>query len=345
MQDEHQITGKIAQECKYGENAWQTPAGLYSAGSDDPLSLDKFTVVAGTDPSYNNWAEVDRQLQTITHIAAGFEANGLDIPKIAVGTKHGNPCGAAADNDGITVVQNMLMGDARAIFGGLVMLNFAVDKDVAELLIGFNMEGRRRLLDGVIAPSFSEEALEVLARKGGKCRCIANPALSQLGVAALDVAPRQRYVRGGFLHQPNYTYVLNLSETSSSAELSNQQKADVILAWGVGSTSNSNTVTLVLEGQLIGNGVGQQDRVSCCELALKRARDASHASKLKGATAYSDSFFPFPDGPGVLINAGITTIFATSGSVRDAEIQTLCREKGVTLCQLPDIQARGFFGH
>ncbi len=345
MQDEQNITGKLAQEAKYGENAWQTPAGLYSSGSDDPLSLDKFKVVAGTGPSYNNWAEVDRQLQTITHIAAGFEANGLAIPKIAVGTKHGNPCGAAADDDGIKVVQDMLMGDARAIFGGLVMLNFAIDKDVAEILVSYNMDGRRRLLDGVIAPSFSEEALELLARKEGKCRCIANPALGQLGIAALDSAPRQRHVRGGFLHQPNYTYVLNLGAATNADQLNDEQKADLVLAWGIGSTSNSNTVTLVHDGQLVGNGVGQQDRVSCCELALKRSRDAGHAEKLAGAAAYSDSFFPFPDGPKILIDAGIKVIFATSGSVRDGEVQALCRDNEVVLCQLPDAQARGFFGH
>lgn len=345
MQDEQQIPGKLVQEAKYGENAWQTPAGLYASDSDDPLRLSKFKLVAGADPSYNNWAEVDRQLQTITHIAAGFEANGLGKPKIAVGTKHGNPCGAAAGDDAVKVVQDMLTGDSRAIFGGLVMLNFAVDQDVAEVLISFNMDGRRRLLDGVTAPSFSEEALELLARKEGKCRCIANPALGELGVDALDSAPRQRYVRGGFLHQPNYTYVLNLAKASNADQLSDQQKCDLILAWGVGSTSNSNTVTLVSEGQLVGNGVGQQDRVSCCELAIKRAADAGHKNKLKGAAAYSDSFFPFPDGPGILIDAGIMTIFATSGSVRDEEVQNLCRERGVIMCQLPDSQARGFFGH
>ncbi|HUC20475.1 MAG TPA: hypothetical protein VMR98_03210, partial [Candidatus Polarisedimenticolaceae bacterium] len=181
--------------------------------------------------------------------------------------------------------------------------------------------------------------------KGGKCRCIANPALAELGMATLDQAPRQRYIRGGFLYQPNYTYVLSLSEASNYDQLNDQQKTDLILAWGVGSTSNSNTITLVHDGQMIGNGVGQQDRVSCCELAIKRARDGGHTGKLQGAAAYSDSFFPFPDGPGILIDAGITTMFATSGSVRDGEVQALCRDKGVVFCQLPDAQARGFFGH
>jgi phosphoribosylaminoimidazolecarboxamide formyltransferase/IMP cyclohydrolase len=94
---------------------------------------------------------------------------------------------------------------------------------------------------------------------------------------------------------------------------------------------------------LLGNGVGQQDRVGCCELALKRAKDAGN--DVSGATAYSDSFFPFTDGPLVLINAGIKAILATSGSVRDEEVKKVCADNQVELTLIPDKLARGFFGH
>jgi len=105
-------------ECKYGENAYQTPAGLYQGQSliFDPLSLTKFKLVAGTAPSYNNLADLDRLLQTITHIAAGFNVNFNQTPKIAVGVKHGNPCGAAVSDDPSLVIKKMLEGDLRAIF-------------------------------------------------------------------------------------------------------------------------------------------------------------------------------------------------------------------------------------
>src|SRR5205085_1200654 len=66
------ITGNQILEAKYGENGWQTPAGLYSSSGDN-LSLSQFKLVAGTAPSYNNLADVDRLLQTMTHIAAGFD--------------------------------------------------------------------------------------------------------------------------------------------------------------------------------------------------------------------------------------------------------------------------------
>ena len=134
-----------------------------------------------------------------------------------------------------------------------------------------------------------------------------------------------------------------MSEAQATGELSDSQKSDLVLAWAVGSTSNSNTVSLIKNNMLIGNGVGQQDRVSCCQLAIKRAKDAGH--DINGSAAYSDSFFPFVDGPQTLIEAGVKTIFATSGSVKDDEVKKFCADKGTTLVMLPDSQARGFFGH
>lgn len=319
--------------CLYGENAWQNPAGLFSTDNNDPLSISKFQLISGTSPSYNNICDLERLLQTATHIAGAFDLNMKKVPLIAVGVKHGNPCGASVGENAKTVLKNMLEGDLRAIFGGVVMTNFPIDKAHAETLLTHKMVTSRRLLDGIIAPSFTADAVELLKRKGDKCRFLANPALATLNKNSLDTSTRLRHVRGGFLKQPNYTFILELEKPN----------ADMLLAWAIGSTSNSNTVTIVKNGKLLGNGVGQQDRVGCCELALKRAKDAGN--DVKGAVAYSDSFFPFIDGPTTLINAGITGILATSGSVRDEEVKKLCAEKGVSLVLIPDKLARGFFGH
>jgi phosphoribosylaminoimidazolecarboxamide formyltransferase/IMP cyclohydrolase len=318
-------------QCAYGENAWQAPARLVHEPADDPLAIGRFELIEGSALSYNNLIEVDRQLQTITHIAAAFDGPG-GASAIALGTKHG----AAA--------QLMLTGDTRAIFGGCVMLSFAVDEQVAAALTGYSSEGRR-LLDLVAAPSFTDEAIELLARKQGKCRLLANRALGALDRGSLDTAPRQRPVRGGVLEQPNYTFVLDLADPAVQRHgvLALAQERDLLLAWAVGSTSNSNTTTLVRDGQLLGNGVGQQDRIGGCALAITRARDAGHDTA--GAVAYSDSFFPFPDGPQVLIDAGVTAIFCTSGSVRDDLVRQTVLDAGVALAQLPDRDARGFFGH
>jgi len=343
------MVGEQVLTCKYGENGWQTPAGLYEDKGlivPDPLRLSAFTVVAGTTPSYNNLADIDRQLQTITHITAGFDVNYGKVPFVAVGVKHGNPCGTAVGEDAAEVIKKMLEGDLRAIFGGLVMMNFEITDELAEVLLTHKMpEGQRRLLDGIIAPAISPTAIAALKRKGDKCRMLVNPALANLSKDTLDIHPRFRYVRGGFLRQPNYAFVMDFKHPQMEivGEVSQQQKTDMLLAWAVGSTSNSNTVTLVKDGMLLGNGVGQQDRVGGCELAVKRAKDAGH--NIDEAAAYSDSFFPFTDGTEALAKAGISAILTTSGSVRDKDVKEFCQKQGVALAMIPDSVARGFFGH
>ncbi len=330
-------------ECAYGENAWQAPARLVHATTEDPLALGRFTRLEGTEPSYNNLVELDRQLQTITHIAAAFDLAG-SVPVMAIGTKHGNACGAGVADAPADAVRQLFAGDPRAIFGGWVLLSADFDEALAAILI--DADGPvRRLLDLIAAPSFTDGALELLARKHGKCRILANPALGELGHGSLDTALRRREVRGGVLEQPNFTFVLDLADAAVQRHgtLTADQERDLLLAWAVGATSNSNTTTLVRDGQLLGNGVGQQDRVGGCALAVTRARDAGH--DLAGAVAYSDSFFPFPDGPQVLVDAGVTAIFSTTGSVRDDLVRDTLRDASVTLVQLSDRDARGFFGH
>lgn len=340
------MLGRKVRACRYGENGYQVPAALYGTDSSDPLALDKFQLVAGADPSYNNFGDLDRMLQTATHIASAFDVNRGKVPVIALGVKHGNPCGAAVGDDPIAVIQKMIAGDTRAIFGGLCMINFPVGEEIAEELLSYlTPPGERRILDGIVAPSFSEKAIEMLKRKGDKCRFLANPALNLLNRESLDRALRFRYVRGGFLLQPNYTFVLDFNDPrlTKTAALPIEKENDLLLAWAVGSTSNSNTITLVRDSALIGNGVGQQDRVSCCQLAIRRATDAGHETSK--AVAYSDSFFPFPDGPAVLIEHGIQAVFASSGSVKDKEVTQLCQKWGVPLYLIPDAVGRGFYGH
>ncbi len=352
------IFGKKVLEPAYGENAYQIPAFLYRlhGTKKDPLAVVNWQLVAGSPLSYNNICDLDRMMQTITHIGAGFEKNFGKIPAVAIGAKHGNACGSGVAENEIDAVDKMLQGDLRAIFGGSVMLNFPVDEKIAEELIHKFAGESRRLLDIVAAPSFSDEAVEILARKKGKCRILVNKNIEKAGLSSIDTEKRFRYVRGGFLLQPNYTFV---------PEIKNE---DVLLAWGIGSTSNSNTITLVKKGRLYGNGVGQQDRVGAAKLAIFRADDAAKFASdqqensaalpasglrhghnfpadLQDAVAYSDSFFPFPDAPEVLINRGIKTIFSTSGSVNDEKVIELCKQKGVHLLLLPDGEARGFYQH
>jgi phosphoribosylaminoimidazolecarboxamide formyltransferase/IMP cyclohydrolase len=361
------VSGSLARvnsPTKYGENPQQAPAAFYADNrvAADPLGLDQFEHVQGVERSYVNMTDIDRLLQTVTHIAAGFQRNFSSVQSIAVGVKHGNACGAAVGENTVEAVKKMLEGDTRAIFGGVVMINGAIDEPVAEALMHHAVDGdKSRLLDGVIGASVTKEALELLSRN--KLRVVVNPALAKLDESSLDSNRRQRPVRGGTLEQPNYDFIQDLSADymQTHGEPTDQQKQDMILAWAIGATSNSNTITLVKDGQLIGNGVGQQDRVGAGQLALTRTttelpeleeqgdslilKVTLDKKKLEGASAYSDSFFPFPDGPGLLAKAGIKAILTSSGSVADESVIKSLADQGVSIVMVPDKTGRGFYLH
>jgi phosphoribosylaminoimidazolecarboxamide formyltransferase / IMP cyclohydrolase len=347
---EGQYRGFVGEEilrCLYGENAPMVPAGLYRnphTAPSDPLSLDKFKLVSGSSPSYNNLCDLDRLLQTATHIAATFDVNRGIVPQMAIGVKHGNACGAAIGSDHATVIEGMIVGDPLALFGGLVMVNFPIEEKIADLILTFRSE-KRRILDGIIAPDFSSGAIEMLKRKGDKCRFLANPALSKMDYNSLDHNPRFRFVRGGFLSQPNYTFILNLKDPSliKYGELTIKQENSLFLAKSLNDTSNSNTITIVLDDHSIGNAVGQQARVRGCNLGINLAGYSGHQTE--NAVAASDSFFPFPDGIEVLASGGIKAILTTSGSVNDHLTLDCCQQNGIVLYMIPDKIGRGFFGH
>jgi phosphoribosylaminoimidazolecarboxamide formyltransferase/IMP cyclohydrolase len=351
------IFGEQISECCYGENAYQIPSFAYKTG-ESVFSPDKFKLLTETPLSYNNFCDRDKVLQTITHISAGFELNLNKSPScIAIAVKHGNACGVGLGEKPIEAITKMIEGDIRAIHGGSIFTNFKIDDEIAEALIHYKMKPEsRRLLDTVTAPEFTDGAVEILARKKGKCRIVANQNLANLSGDSLDKKERLRYIRDGFLTQPNYTFVPNIKEATVEGDLEKikekQTIADLILAWAIGSTSNSNTITIVKNGKLLGNGVGQQDRVGAAKLAISRADDAANSldekntkADLSGAIAYSDSFFPFPDGPKVLTDRGVKTIFTTSGSVNDAIVIESCKKEGATLIMFPDKVARGFSWH
>lgn len=345
-----QATGKA-------ENGQQGMAGVFSLVPEvgDPLAIHKFKQIAGPSPSFNTYCDIDRLLQTLTHAVAGLLKNGKRRTwNIALADKHGNCCGGAFNDRPDIATTSALEGDLRAVFGGVIMTNYEITDTIATILLRHRTNGVRRLLSAVIAPSFTPEAIATLRGTSDKIALLQNDALATLNDASLDTAMRFRYVRGGFLEQPNYTFVPHLLGAKCMGPLPDESVLDdVAFAWAIGSTSNSNTITLVRNGRLIGNGVGQQDRVGAAELAIKRALDAEKMLEpderkrigVRGAVAYSDSFFPFKDGPLKLIEAFVRTIFATSGSIRDAEVAEVCVAKATTLLLLPDRDARGFYAH
>ncbi|MDO8518330.1 MAG: hypothetical protein Q7S26_03515 [bacterium] len=339
-----EILGEKVKQLRYGENPHQKGAVHYKTDATDPLALNKFQQIEGEAPGYINLTDLDRLVETASRIATGFHDNFGKPVYIGVAVKHGNACGAAVGLEPKLVVEKMVAGNPEAIFGGSVLFNFNVDSMVADVLREHLVAGGgRRILDCISAPSFSEDAIEKLSRKAGKCRLFVNSALAmrQMWFMQTRKGARFRQVCGGFIMQDGELFDLLLKE--EWREQLGLRAQDVVLAWAVGSTSNSNTIVLAKGDKLLGMGVAQPSRVGACKVAVMNAHDAGH--DLKGAVAYSDSFFPFPDGPQVLADAGISVIFATSGSVRDAEVAAVCKEREILLLTLPDAEARGFYGH
>lgn len=346
-----QMSGLAAIATGKGENAGQSPMLFLSTNSEDPLALDKFKQVQGDAVmGLVNWTDLSRLLATLAQAVENFRQNLGITPFLTFGGKHGNVCGGSVTDDPCckaNILQHMIEGDPIAIFGGFVIVNFGIDKECADAILRHKMPGgRRRMIEGVIAPSFTADAMAALKDSKGRCKLLVNPALADHDLKR-DETVRMVQVRGGWLAQKAPTYVPNLTKEDptrrTNATPTNTQVWDMLLADAVCRTSNSNTITVADRHRIVANGVSQQSRVAAAELAIANAKRAGH--DLGGATAVSDSFFPFTDGPDALIKAGITCILASSGSTADADVTALCSQKGVTFVTFPDDIFRGFSCH
>lgn len=337
--------GHLVAACQYGENKHQVPAGLFTLDTDYPLAIDRFQQVAGQPASFNNYNDMSRLLLAMTRTAAAYDTNHMERYRMAFVGKHGNLCGAGVTyNDPVLALQKMIDGDRRAILGGVVMLNFTLTAELAEILLSYHLRRgeKRRNLDCIAAPFIDEGAIELLKRYKDKCRFLVNPALDNLDRNSLYTGLDIRMVPGGFLVQPASRFVLDLSDLAMEqiGRGSWETNKNIILSWAIGSSSCSNSIAIVKDGMLLGLAAAQQDRVTACKVAIMRARAMRH--DLAGAIAYSDSFFPFKDGPELLFKAGIRTIFASSGSINDGDVKQFCIDAGITLYMMPDALCRGF---
>lgn len=109
------------------------------------------------------------------------------------------------------------------------------------------------------------------------------------------------------------------------------EMSDLRLAWLVCKHTKSNAITVCKDNMLIGNGAGQMSRVMSCRIATWLAKENGHEAKLAGAAGASDAFFPFRDGPDILMDAGVTAIIQPGGSKRDEDTIAACDERDVAM--------------
>ncbi|MCA9307784.1 MAG: hypothetical protein KDA16_14740, partial [Phycisphaerales bacterium] len=155
--------------------------------------------------------------------------------------------------------------------------------------------------------------------------------LLEMGDALPDIRAEHRFLPGGLLVQERDLTVPDPGSWTRSA--GPEPTGDILAAAGVLETvcralsSNAVLIGGIDRGsvRLFGAGAGQMDRVASCLGAVRKAGDLA-----RGAIAVSDAFFPFPDGPEILIDAGVRTIVHPGGSKRDDETFALCETRGVT---------------
>lgn len=329
---------------KYGENPHQKGTISIDAASSDPLGLGRFKMVDGRPMTEGaklmSWVTVtdlDRGLDAISKLAAVCEANLGEVPCIAILLEHGNACGAAIGSSE-QVINNAIYGNFRASMGAFLVTNVAITEPVA-----FKMRqwmAANRPFSGIAAPEIDPAGATYFERKKGVCHMLVNPALAKLGQASLQRGDISHTVRGATITQSP-----NLFVPTFPAEWDRQLKTDMCVAWAICAASNSNSISIANDGTLVANAVGHPDRAAACESAIMQARQAKHTDLLKGAAAASDSFFTFADGVDSLARRKIKALYATSGSLHDAEIAEHARQFDMIFHTVPDTQGRIFNGH
>ncbi|WP_323793843.1 bifunctional phosphoribosylaminoimidazolecarboxamide formyltransferase/IMP cyclohydrolase [Nocardioides sp.] len=292
---------------RYGENPHQG-AALYTSPAGGGLA--QATQLHGKEMSYNNYLDSD---------AARRAAYTFDEPTVAI-IKHANPCGIAVGADVAEAHRRAHACDPVSAFGGVIATNVPVSVEMAQQVAEVFTEV-------VVAPGYDEGAVEVLAAKKNVRLLVCEP----MATGEVELRP----ISGGvLLQQRDYvtasvegggddpsTWTLASGEPASAEVL-----ADLAFAWKACRSVKSNAILLAKDGASVGVGMGQVNRVDSCKLAVTRAAD-----RAAGSVAASDAFFPFEDGPQLLIDAGISAIVQPGGSMRDQLTIDACTAAGVTM--------------
>ena len=286
---------------RYGENPHQR--GFFFGDFDT-----MFTKLHGKELSYNNLLDVDAAVNLM------LEFKG-EAPTFAI-LKHNNACGFAQRDSIYQAYVDALAGDPVSAFGGILISNTKIDKVTAE-------EIHKLFCEVVIAPSFSNEALEIL--KGKKNRIL---------LTLNDIELPQTIVRSclnGVLVQDrdNKTdSIENLTEATNNKPTKNELE-DLIFASKICKHTKSNTIVLVKNKQLCASGTGQTSRVDALNQAIHKAQ--SFNFDLKGSVMASDAFFPFPDCVEIADNAGITAVIQPGGSIKDQLSIDYCNDNNIAM--------------
>ena len=284
---------------RYGENPHQE-GSFYG-------DLDKiFEQLHGKEISYNNLLDIDAAVSLI----AEFEETTVAI------LKHNNACGLASRPKLSEAWELALAGDPVSAFGGILISNAVVDAEAAT-------EMDKIFFEVIIAPGYSDEALEVLKQKKNRIILIQKENIKD--------GKLSRTLLNGVLLQDrdNKTESASDLESVTNTSPSKAEIEDLIFANKIVKHSKSNAIVLAKDKQLIASGVGQTSRVDALKHAIEKA--GSFGFKLQGSVMASDAFFPFADSVEIAHKAGITSVIQPGGSIRDKETINFCNQNKLSM--------------
>ena len=287
----------LKQTLRYGENPHQK-AAFYATLFREENSLADCVQLHGKELSYNNIQDASAALQIIKE---------FKDPTV-VALKHMNPCGVGVATDLYSAWRKAYEADSTSIFGGIVCFNGEVDAKIAQELSAI-------FLEIILAPSFTQEAFEILSKK------------KNIRLMTLPSFPAKPYLKtfvrvaGGLLVQDTDRISANpdACRTVTKARPTQAQFDDAMFGEKVVKHVKSNAIVIVKDGQTLGVGAGQMNRVGAAEIALKQAGD-----KANGATLASDAYFPMSDTVELAIKYGIQCIIQPGGSIKDQDSIDVC---------------------
>lgn len=303
--DRYPLTFEKQQSLRYGENPQQRAAFYVEKQG---AGLGALTQLGGKELSFNNLLDLEGAMLAIEPFG--------DQPACAI-IKHTTPCGLATGVTALDAYKKALACDPVSAFGSVIAFSIPVDVAAAEAISSLFVEC-------IVAPSFADEAVEILGRKKN-LRVLAGQA--SWPANGMDY----KRVRGGLLVQDRAPVpeVPTSWTAVTKRQPSREEQRDLSFAWRAVASVKSNAIVLVRDGATIGIGAGQMSRVDASFLAAHKATSAGHTTS--GAALGSDAFFPFRDGIDQAAAVGVTAIVQPGGSVRDAEVIAAADEHNMAM--------------
>ncbi|MDR3579035.1 MAG: bifunctional phosphoribosylaminoimidazolecarboxamide formyltransferase/IMP cyclohydrolase [Oryzomonas sp.] len=299
------IQVKKAQDLRYGENPQQSAAFYVEKDIAEPC-VSNAVQLQGKELSFNNIIDLDAAIETVKE----FEQSA------AVIIKHTNPCGVALADTPLSSYLKARECDPVSAFGGIVGFNRQVDAATARELAS-------TFLEAVIAPGYSDEALEIFTAKKN-VRVMQVPLLEAYVAQGYDL----KKVVGGLLVQGRDLGMVRAADcrvvTERTPTASEYDALD--FAWRVCKHVKSNAIVFTNRDQTVGIGAGQMSRVDSSKIAVQKA-----LLPTQGTVLASDAFFPFRDGVDTAAEAGVTAVIQPGGSVRDDEVIRAANEHGIAM--------------